>query len=302
MKKTSIMILGFIGGVAGLLGATFGYFVGNISSAFGGGSDLIIASLIAVILSIMGIVGGVIAKSNTRTSGYLMLIAGIEGLIAISIGYFIAGPLLIVGGILSLQEAKKEKIPFDKKKFYIWLGVGIAILIILMLGYSSNSKPKNGSGTVLNNTTNTNQAINNENKKSCPDIIKTASKYDFFWSKSDAGYDTLYLYADFILDMQFNDDFLLANKPNISDFMRDYVACKKGSETGESINKLYCKPIYIYEPMLEKKNIDKDGNVISTDDKYLKAFIFDIQGKDLKNVNDLKSLKMESITCSDSWL
>jgi|GEM_PF-1118122 len=303
MKKTSIMILGIIGGVAGLVGATFGYFVGNISSAFGGGSDIIIASLIAVILSIMGIVGGIMVHNNLRTSGYLMLTAGINGLIAISGGYLIAGALLIIGGILALQEAKKDKIPFDKKKFYIWLGIGIAILIVLMLSYSSNSKTENKPGVVLDNKTNTNQAVaEKEDKNSCPDIVKTGSKYDFFWAQSDAGYDTLYLYADFILDMQFSNNFLLSNKPDLSDFGRDYFTCKNGSDAGESTKKLYCKPLYIYEPILERKNIDADGNIISTDDKYLKAFIFDIDGKDLKNVNDLKSLQMESISCSDSWL
>lgn len=232
-----------------------------------------------------------------------MLIAGINGLIAISGGYLIAGALLIIGGILALQEAKKDKVPFDKKKFYIWLGIGIVILIVLMLSYSSNGKPENKPGVVLDNQTNTNQQNTvKEDKNSCPDIVKIPTKYDFFWAQSDAGYDTLYLYADFILEMQFSDNFLLSNKPDLSDYGRSYFSCKNGSEAGESTKKLYCKPLYLYEPVLEKKNIDNDGNIISTTDKYIKAFIFDIDGKDLKDVNDLKSLKMESISCSDSWL
>jgi len=301
MKKTS-MILGIIGGVAGLLGAAFAFFAGGLVAAFGGGGDIATASLIAVGLSILGIVGAAMVNQNHRTSGYMMLVAGIDGLIAISAGYFIAGPLFIIAGILALKSAKKAKDPFNKKNLIIWIVVGVVVVIILMMNYSSEGVSQEGTGSVVTGDGQVTTDNTKKDKNACPDITQVASKYDFKWAESDAGHNTLYLYADFILDMNFSDDYKLANKPDLSEYLRDYVVCKKGEESGESIKKLYCKPIYVYEPMLEKQNIDSDGNIISTDTKYIKAFIFDIDGKDIENVNDLNSLKLEGITCSDSWL
>ena len=107
MKTT--MVLGIIGGIAGLIGSTFAIFIGGVGSAFSGDTSIIKLGLIAILLSIMGIVGGVMANHKSRVSAYLMLIAGINGLIAISGGFIVAGPLLIISGILSLQNAKKEK-------------------------------------------------------------------------------------------------------------------------------------------------------------------------------------------------
>lgn len=83
--------------------------------------------------------------------------------------------------------------------------------------------------------------------------------------------------------------------------MRDYLSCRKGSYTGENTNKLYCKGSLFYDPEIKRITVDEDGNVISTD--YLDIdFIFDISGKNLQNMNDLKSLKLESITCSEDSL
>ena len=288
------MVLGIIGGIAGLIGSTFAIFIGGVGSAFSGDTSIIKLGLIAILLSIMGIVGGVMANHKSRVSAYLMLIAGINGLIAISGGFIVAGPLLIISGILSLQNAKKEKIPANKKKMYIWLGVGLAVFAILMMVDDSSTNTENvdinGDGVVTEE----------ENKNKCPDIAKKGDSFEFFWSQSDAGHKNLYLYADFLLEMEFSNSYSLANKPDVSAYLRDYFVCEKGSDAGQSINKLYCEPLYLYEPRIEKQNLDSDGNIISTDKKYLKEFIFDVLDKDIENVNDLNSLQLGSVTCSDS--
>ncbi|MGA9351383.1 MAG: DUF4064 domain-containing protein [Anaerolineae bacterium] len=102
--RTGAMVLGIIGGLAGIAGAFFALFVGGLGTAFGAEEARTAVSLgcAAIPLSLLGIVGGAIAKAKPTAAGILMLISGIGGFIAIFMGYIIAGPLLVVGGILAL--------------------------------------------------------------------------------------------------------------------------------------------------------------------------------------------------------
>ena len=136
---------------------------------------------------------------------------------------------------------------------------------------------------------------------SCPTIVKTTT-YGFSWGESIQRNRNLYLYADFLKNVKFSDEWELTSMPSSNDFMRDSFVCEKGSKAGESVNKLYCRPTISYEPRLRKNTMDSQGNIINTDYQYLKSFIFDASGKDINNANDLKNLKIEFITCStSSW-
>lgn len=107
--KTTALILGIIGGIFGLIGSAFAMFVGGLAESFAGDPDNIIGlSLIALLLSVSGIVGGSIARVNPKIAGIIMLISGIGGFICISMGYIIAGPLLILGGIFALVSSKHQ--------------------------------------------------------------------------------------------------------------------------------------------------------------------------------------------------
>lgn len=95
-------ILGIIGGIFGLLGAIFAIFIGGLGAAFGQGSEVIYLGFGAIVFSIIGIIGSVI--DNKKWAGALMLIAGIFGFIMVSFAYIIAGPLLIISGIIALRK------------------------------------------------------------------------------------------------------------------------------------------------------------------------------------------------------
>lgn len=54
------------------------------------------------------------ALAKPKAAGIMMLVAGIGGFIAISAGYIVGGPLLIVGGIFALLARKGKEEPRPK--------------------------------------------------------------------------------------------------------------------------------------------------------------------------------------------
>ena len=295
MKNLSV-ILGIVAGFAGLCGAAFAYFVGGLSSAFGGGSEILVSGLIAVMLSIAGTVGAVMSHGKNRTGAYIMMIAGIDGLIAISFGYIVAGPLFIIAAALALKEAKAEKVEVKKTQRWVYVGIGVAIFALVM---STNS-----GGTTSSSSSSSSSVIatgdDAQATSICPQITTPASGYNFKWGESINDEKHLYLYADFINTIAFADGWKLDNKPDMNEYFPDSFPCELGSRAGQSTNKLYCSLTYSYEPKLIKNEVDANGNITKSDYRYMTKFVFDATGKDVENAVDLKSLTLESYDCSET--
>lgn len=107
--KIAALILGILGGIAGIVGSIIAMMIGGIGSALGGEGAKTVTSLgwVALLISIVAIVGGALAIAKPKIAGIIMLLMGIGGIIAVSIGYVVAGPLLIIGGILALVGSRK---------------------------------------------------------------------------------------------------------------------------------------------------------------------------------------------------
>lgn len=101
--RVGALVLGIIGGIIGLFAAVFALGVGGIGSAFEteGASTVVGLGWSALLLSILGIIGGALALAKPRFAALLMLVAGIGGFISVSLFYIIAGPLLLVGSLLA---------------------------------------------------------------------------------------------------------------------------------------------------------------------------------------------------------
>lgn len=115
MSRRAEMILGVIGGIFGVLFGMFAVMVGGIGDAFDVSEASTVSSLGlgAVILGVLGIVGGAVVNKNKKMAGGLMLACGILGFIAISMFWIIPGLLLIIGGILTFltkDETKDENV------------------------------------------------------------------------------------------------------------------------------------------------------------------------------------------------
>lgn len=212
------------------------------------------------------------------------------------VGSYIAGIIVALCSLLVIPAI--DKVLADKFHIQISGGIKLGLAFIAIAAYStgftsgalrmSSANGSNESGQIAVNTT------------TCPAVTTGADKYEIAYGESDSGYRNLYLRAGFITDLTFTDGYELANKPTIGNpylYTSESFICERGSNSGESTNKLYCRPTYMYEPVLEKKNIDVDGNVVSVDREEVKNFVFDVTGKDLERASDLASLTLEQMTC-----
>ncbi len=226
------------------------------------------------------------------------------------LGQAILGIIIIRLGLLIIPNssnmiAEKFKIEISGGIKFILLIVAIALNSSAMSSFLNDSSDKvsNSGGEVSSNLVVDDGAITEEKKEEkigCPNITKEADKYNIHYGQSDGGHTNLYLSPSFVLEMEFSDGFELYNKPNVSNeylYASESFICETGSEQGQSINKVYCEPSFMYEPMLEKKIIDSDGNIVKTERREIEYFIFDASGKDLNNANDLQSLELEKMTC-----
>ncbi|MFJ8531494.1 DUF4064 domain-containing protein [Bacillus sp. NPDC094106] len=109
MKRTTEFVLGLIGGIFGILCAFIALFIGGIASAMeaDGANSVIGLGWLAVLLSILGIVGSVVVRSNAKAGGIMMTIAAIGGFICVSFVYILPAVLLLIGGLMGIFRKDK---------------------------------------------------------------------------------------------------------------------------------------------------------------------------------------------------
>jgi len=109
--KIASLILGIIGGIAGLIGATLALGVGGLGAAFdaSGASEVVGLGWSAFLFAILAIVGAALAIAKPKISAWMQLIACIGGLISISAFWAVSFILLLVSSILAFVGAKQDK-------------------------------------------------------------------------------------------------------------------------------------------------------------------------------------------------
>jgi hypothetical protein len=107
-KRTTEFVLGLLGGIFGFIGAFFAMAVAGIGGAFGAEGASTISSLgwLALLFSVLAIVGSVVVKHKPRLGGVLMLVSAIGGLISISFGFFLSFVLLLIAGLMGIFKKK----------------------------------------------------------------------------------------------------------------------------------------------------------------------------------------------------
>lgn len=100
--------MGLIAGIFGIISSLFAMFLGGVATAFGASSGETVTNLgwAALILSVVGIVGAAMAKSKPKLAGWLMIVAGIGGLISVSMYYILSTILFVVGGFMGVLSKK----------------------------------------------------------------------------------------------------------------------------------------------------------------------------------------------------
>lgn len=112
MKRTTEFVLGLIGGIFGLFGSTTALFIGGLDATFNstGESDIIGLGWLAILFSIVAIVGSVLVKSKVKLGGWLMIASAVGGVISVSFAYMIPAILLLIGGIMGVARKDKSKV------------------------------------------------------------------------------------------------------------------------------------------------------------------------------------------------
>lgn len=103
--KTSA-ILGITGGIFGIFGGLFAVMFGT---AFDSEGTIGIQGWVAIAASAAAIFTSTQVKKNAKRSGWLLIIAGIVGLVAISFFYILPAILLVIAGIVALSINKNKK-------------------------------------------------------------------------------------------------------------------------------------------------------------------------------------------------
>lgn len=106
VARPIVIILAVLGSIFGLEVALFLLLFGSLGPVFGVAeiSPAVGLGRTTIYLAIIGIIGGVIANQNPKVAGILMILSGIGGFMAVSLAYIVAGPLLIIAGILALLK------------------------------------------------------------------------------------------------------------------------------------------------------------------------------------------------------
>lgn len=116
MKRRAEFVLGIIAGILGVLAGLFDGVIGGFMNLMPMNSMMGIENYflektgtILVVLSILGIVGAIIASSNNVLAGVFMLIAGFGGFLIAMFLYMLPAILFTVAGLMCLLRTPKYR-------------------------------------------------------------------------------------------------------------------------------------------------------------------------------------------------
>jgi hypothetical protein len=100
--RTASLALGIIGGVFGILAGALGLLSGGLGVAAeqAEGPALLELGLVAVLLGVVGMAGGLLARSRPGVAAALQFAAGVGGFVVATLFWLPAGLLLIAGALL----------------------------------------------------------------------------------------------------------------------------------------------------------------------------------------------------------
>lgn len=159
MARTTEFVLGLIGGIFGFFGALLVLMFGGIGSVLGASStsNVISLGLVAILFSILAIVGSVVVRSKAKLGGWFMIISAVGGLICISLAYLLPFVLLLIAGLMGVikkeaGEVRKSETRETKKLWFRrhWILTGIIIVfgLVFVLGIIGSLTTNNSNSSL----------------------------------------------------------------------------------------------------------------------------------------------------------
>jgi hypothetical protein len=270
--------------------------------------------LSALVLSLMfsSKVSEIVGDADGFAQAGAYIGAGLGGILVLVISFVIGMVGGIVFHIISGKYGKgaeaagvKRPASLSGKHGLILSLVGFLVLVIGVNVFAEQQKPASTENSAIGEANNNEPVQPNQPvvtappKNLCPALTKTAA-LNFEWGNDWNDNKRLYLMADFLIPAEFADGWTLDNLPSSASYSTDAFVCEKGSEEGESVNKLYCKVTISYTPRLKKNTVGADGTITKTDNLYIKTFVFDASSTDMTDPTALEKLPIESMKCDDS--
>lgn len=116
MRRRAEFVLGIIAGIIGILSGIFEGLIGGMLGVMSVTPMMGIANYfleksgtILVILSVLGIVGAILANSNNVLAGIFMLIAAVGGFLIAMFVYMLPAVLFVIAGLMCLLRTPKYK-------------------------------------------------------------------------------------------------------------------------------------------------------------------------------------------------
>lgn len=90
--RVAALIVGAFGGIAGFTGGIIVLVLSGVGGIFAleGAGGMAVQSLVALAMSVLGLVGAALSIAKPRLAALFMVIAAVFGVIAISVGYSMA--------------------------------------------------------------------------------------------------------------------------------------------------------------------------------------------------------------------
>ncbi|MCL4307173.1 MAG: hypothetical protein M1302_02725 [Candidatus Thermoplasmatota archaeon] len=102
-KRKIEQLIGFMGGLIGVVLAGLALAISHISKLFGGVASLSGPAYVVLLFSLIGLFGALMVSSRKHDGGIIMIVIGVAGLIALgSVWFAVPFVLLIIAGAIAL--------------------------------------------------------------------------------------------------------------------------------------------------------------------------------------------------------
>ena len=113
--RTASLVLGIIGGVFGIIAGLLTLTIGGVGAAFdaSGAESIAGRSFVAVLVGVVGIVGGALAPRYPKAAAVLQLISCVVGLILIGLFWIFSAILLLIGAALAFFGRRTRPVTIE---------------------------------------------------------------------------------------------------------------------------------------------------------------------------------------------
>ena len=109
--RIASLIIGIFGAIAGFIGALLAMLVGGIGVALdeSEGNQIVVLGMVALLMSIVGLVGAALAMAKPRAAAMLMALSAIVGIVVIFLAYIVAMVLLLIAAALAFLGRNEKR-------------------------------------------------------------------------------------------------------------------------------------------------------------------------------------------------